>query len=81
MMKDCYGYDANPEMTFRKDKKPYQIDSSNGTTYLRFDAADICAIHKITVQGTVTTITWAYGAWADRATLTYDKTLNETISY
>ena len=58
---------------------PYIIEEAGGgVTYIRFFADDAdgnCAVKRITEVSeggaTTTTIEHAFGAWADRATLTY----------
>ena len=40
-----------------------------GIVYLRGDYADTCLIQK--VDRTAQKISWAFGPWADRASLTY----------
>ena len=47
-----------------------------GVVYLRGNYDDVCVIQK--VDTTTRKITWAYGAWAQRASLTYgtDRLLN-----
>lgn len=81
---DCFGNrnDRNPERfnTMSGEKHPHLVDAQEGVTYVAFDRAGTAAqpIHKIVVSGTVTTIWWGFGAWSDRATLTYDLTKNAT---
>lgn len=81
---DCFGNrnDREPErfMTPQGEKHAHVVDSQSGVTYVAFDRTGVAAqpIHKITVTGTVTTIWWGYGAWADRESLNYDLTKNET---
>lgn len=61
------------------EPKPYMIeDAGGGVTYICYfpdDADGKRAIKRITqvIEGgaTTTTVEHAYGAWADRATLTY----------
>lgn len=81
---DCFGNrnDLNPERfnTAQGKKLAHLIDAQQHVTYIAFDRAEVAAqpIHKIAVDGTVTTIFWGYGAWANRATIEYDLTKNET---
>ena len=82
MLIDCYGYQSNSERYQRAnfEKKAYLVDKVNDeTTYICFDRSRIRPIHRIVVSGTVTEITWALGAWEDRAVLDYRSTLNEPI--
>lgn len=80
MKRDCYGH-AVIDPFFRPPKlTPCEIVEAGGYTYLRFTTAPVGPIHRIdATQEGVTKIMWAYGAWADRAALTYDHTLNEPI--
>lgn len=70
------GYVGNrPE----QDPEPYIVDeATSGVVYLCYANTANRAIRRITTADSVTTIEWAYGAWADRATLTYHP-INETI--
>ena len=54
---------GNPEFT------PVEWDdtTTEGVVYCRGDYDDVCVIQKVSE----TKIEWAYGAWADRATLVY----------
>ena len=55
----------------RKEFTPVEWDdtTTDGVIYLRGDYSDSCIIQK--VDNSAKTITWAYGAWANRANLTY----------
>ena len=50
-------------------------DGDDGVYYMRFFNTAVCAIHRLTITTangrTVIKKEVAYGAWADRATLTY----------
>lgn len=60
-----------------REPEPYIVDEATaGTVYLCYANTANRAIRRITTADGVTTIEWAYGAWADRATLTY-KPINE----
>lgn len=51
---------------------PYKVDSStDGTTYMCFSDEAETMIHRYVTADGVTTTTKAWGAWANRATLTY----------
>lgn len=77
---DCYGW-PNTDSRFQKQKAHFYESATNGNnTYIRFSANSTCAIHKIANTSTTSTISWTYGAWANRESLTYDKSLNETIA-
>ena len=78
---DCYGNRSDTCDYMHKERVAYQIDkSTENVKYVRFSTAETCPIHKISKSGNITTIAWTYGAWADRATLTYDKDLNTAIT-
>ena len=83
VMIDCYGHPATSERFQRENfrKRPYLIDKrSDSVTYVCFDATAKCAIHRISVYDTETEIRWAFGAWANRASLNYSATLNDPIT-
>ena len=82
-MIDCYGHPANSERYQRKNfaPKPFLVEKSgNSVTYVCFYDKPIRAIHKITVEGTLTTIAWAWGAWEDRESLEYVTPLDTPIT-
>lgn len=57
---------------FIPEPLPYIVDASTeGVTYICFDAGAKRAIRRITESDGVTTIEWAWGAWANRASLSY----------
>lgn len=61
------------------DPEPHIVDEATaGITYICYANTAKRSIRRITVANSVTTIEWAYGAWADRATLTYEA-INEYI--
>lgn len=67
------------------EKSPYIISEEGNVKYIRFepdDAEGKCVIQRVTEtlggSATETVIEHAYGAWADRATLTYYP-INEAI--
>ncbi len=71
---DNFGRPYNPERT---EPMPYQVDEASAfVTYIRYTDGSPCAIHRITIAGTVTQFDWAYGDWANRASLTY-KPIND----
>ena len=64
---DCYGRDIH----FPAPKPvAYKVATDGDYTYVCYSSQDPCAIMRIDSSDGVT-LTWAYGAWADRATLTY----------
>lgn len=78
---DCYGF-PNTDSRFKKRKALFyeSAEAGGGVTYVRFSAASTCVIHRITTTDTTAKIEWTYGAWSDRATLSYPNTLNDTIT-
>lgn len=57
----------------------YQIDdSTTGVTYIRYSADDECVVQKVSTADSVTTVEVAFGAWADRASLTFQQ-VNEPL--
>ena len=77
---DCYGF-PNTDSRFKKEKaRFYESVTAGSITYVRFSAADICAIHRITTTDTTAKIEWTYGAWADRGALSYPYTLNDVAT-
>lgn len=63
----------------KSELSPFQVDEADAnTTYIRYYNTNPCAIHRILITGTVTQMDWAYGDWADRATLTY-KPINDPM--
>ena len=82
MMIDCYGHSATSERYQKRDygKRPYLIDSVGGTTYVCFSKASKRPIHRIVEGDGGTEILWAFGAWENRANLTYAATLNDPLT-
>lgn len=80
---DCYGniegMNSTRFLNTIGEKYPVLVDEQDSVTYIAFDVATAGnqPIHKITEDGTVTTIMWGYGEWSNRATITYDKTKNQ----
>ena len=82
IMIDCYGHPASSERYQRDNfkKKAFLVDKADDdVTYVCFDASELRAIHRITIDGDVTEVRWAFGRWEDRENLDYSKTLNEPI--
>lgn len=74
-MKDKYGR-RESSLYFRMGElEPYIVEESSGVTYICYTNDAQRAIRRITESAsggvTTTTIEVAWGAWADRATLTY----------
>lgn len=81
MKYDVYGRpETSPQYRLGKPEI-YEMDipedGGDGVYYTRFFNAATCAIHRITIATangrTVIKTEVAYGAWADRATLTYQE--------
>ena len=80
LQKDCYGHRVPVGLYERIPLKPCEVVEADGYTYMRFTTDAVGPIHRIdTTESGTTKIMWAYGAWADRATLEYTHTLNEPI--
>ncbi len=71
MQIDQYGFEATSVDFHRRKLQPYHVAEGGDITYLCFDNGDLRPIHRITKTGSETVIEWAYGAWSDRATLSY----------
>ena len=71
MQIDQYGFEAMSVDFHRRKLQPYRVAEAGDVTYLCFDNGDLRPIHRITKTGSETVIEWAFGAWADRATLSY----------
>ena len=77
--RDRWGRNLGEIPTTPGEIVPYIVeDAGGGVTYIRYFADDAdgnCLVKRITEESTggatTTTIEHAYGAWADRATLTY----------
>ena len=73
---DCYGFSKTSVDYFKRQKVPVNITTSGNYTYLRFSTEETGPIHRIENSGSSSSIMWAYGAWSDRESLTYDTDLN-----
>lgn len=63
-----------------EEPTPYLVDTAtSGVVYMCFYNTTPRAIHRITTNSSGTTIEWAYGVWADRATLTTYVPINKYI--
>jgi hypothetical protein len=81
MQKDKFGRPQN-SINYGNEKftaVEWDNTTTPGVTYVRGDYAEVCVIKKI--DNNNKTITWAYGAWADRASLEYgnDRLLNKGV--
>lgn len=79
---DCYGHPASSERYQKFDyaKRPYMVAEADGATYMCFSKAAKRPIHRYTEADGVTKCEWAFGAWEDRANLSYTATLNDAIA-
>lgn len=71
---DRYGRPAGYLNPINNEVDPYLVDKSSATvTYVCFyeTGTGPRAIHRIVKVGTVSQVTVAWGAWSDRASLTY----------
>jgi len=71
---DRYGRPAGFIPTINNEVDPYLVDKASATvTYACFFETGTAprAIHRFVKAGTVTQVTVAWGAWSDRASLTY----------
>lgn len=81
MLVDCYGYGITDPFYQRKKKNFYESATSGSITYMRFSTEDIGPIHKLDqTDADNPVLTWTYGSWTDRATLTYSVDLNTSIN-
>ena len=71
MQIDQYGFEATSVDFHKRKLQPYRVAEDGDITYLCFDDGDLRPIHRITKTGSETVIEWTYGAWGDRATLSY----------
>lgn len=53
------------------NRVPYMTDEQQDATYICYDDHAKTEIRRITKQGTVTKIEFAYGSWDSRASLEY----------
>ena len=54
-------------------------EATAGTVYVRSGPVAACYIKRIVTVASVSTMTWSYGAWSDRTTLTYAE-MNDEIA-
>jgi len=74
---DCYGYPIG-DSRFQKEKRSFYELTKDGTfTYFRFSKEDVGAIHRLEeVDASNSKLTWAYGSWNGKSSLTFDTDLN-----
>lgn len=74
MQIDHYGFEYTSQYFQRRELEPYKIKKADETTtFVCFHDQDPRPIHKI-VKDAATgdiTVTWAYGAWDNAASLAY----------
>ena len=76
---DCFGFPATSEFFQKKKKQAFEIKSVGAKTFIRFDNADKCAMWCLDeTSGAI--ISWTYGLWANRESLTFDLDLNQTLT-
>lgn len=80
MLKDCYGFDATSSNYMRMKKQPADVEIVGDVTYMRFSTDDIGPIHRVTVDGSTTSIRWAYGSWSGKTALAFNADLNTPIN-
>lgn len=71
MQIDQYGFEAVSIYFQRRQLQPYRIAEDGDVTYICFSDEAVRPIHRVTKSNGETVVEWAYGAWADRATLDY----------
>lgn len=80
---DCYGYPNTDSARFQKKKADWIeiADDANGNTYFRYSHNDNGPIVRLSINDDGDLIRrWAFGAWADRETLTYSAGLDEALT-
>ena len=76
---DCYGHHDRSDRWMQKERPCDVATDSSGNIYLRFDNKANCSIIKISESDGVISTYWTFGAWADRESLTYNKTPKEFL--
>lgn len=84
MKYDSYGFSRLDSRYFREKREVAEVDgtTTQGSLYIRFTNIATGAneaIRKVTTSGSDVACTWAYGSWADRASLTYETDWNTPI--
>ena len=79
---DCYGHPNTDLERYLRQEERWSAcaETASGVIYLRFGGGAKSPIHRIAIMDGVLTQLWAYGAWADRESLTYALSLDETMS-
>lgn len=77
---DCYGFKETSVDYFKRKLSAVDVATSGTYTYIRYSKEDSGPIHRIEENASgITYIRWAYGAWDNRASLTYTADLNSPI--
>lgn len=71
MQFDCYGFDAASEGFRRKTLEAHLVKTIGADTFVCFTDAPARCIHRIRRTADGASVTWAFGAWEDAATLDY----------
>lgn len=74
---DCYGHHYRAARWMQKERPCDVATDSSGNIYQRFDNKATCSIIRISESDGIISTYWTFGAWADRESLTYDKTPKE----
>ena len=77
---DPYDYLNTSSDYFNRKRNPVDVAESGDTTYIRFYSSDVGPVHRITKADGVTSMRWAYGSWANRASLSYATDLNTPLT-
>lgn len=81
MLIDNMGFDEKSPFFMRKELSPFIVLPAGEVTYSCFKNTTPRAIHRVTTDPATgqKTMEWAWGAWEDRATLTY-RPVNDTLT-
>ena len=80
MLIDSYGNKSISVDYFKRKKQFHESVKDGNFTYIRFSTDATGPIHRIDESiADNPKLLWAYGAWEDRATLTYTADLNTPI--
>lgn len=60
---------------------PCEVDgATDGVTYIRYGSAAVCPVTKVAVSNGITSMSWGYIAWADRASVAEWTPLDQDIA-
>lgn len=80
MLIDCYGYLVTSQFYQNKKKSVYETNKIGVYTYIRFSTSDVGPIHRLDeTDPEDQKMSWVYGSWNNRASLTYETDLNTSI--